>query len=173
MLKILSGKLLFRQVPGIIDKSVSFLKSKAIDITVQCDGKYIGFVIKVTSAILTRGYLQHFHTFTSHSQLAKLAKQSMLVPGDLDTVVSLLTDVALSEMFSSIAEVRKIPVKLMVVAKFVSNDQLFSLVKQFADKAAKPSLGHSGTFRRSRRCSGSLCCGCWTTRPWTWLPPSS
>ena len=59
---------------------------------------------------MTRGYLQHFHTFTTHSQLTKLAKQSMLMPGDLDTVVSLFTDVALSEMFSSIAEVRKIPV---------------------------------------------------------------
>ena len=32
MLKILSAKLLYRQVPGIVNKIVSFLKSKAIEI---------------------------------------------------------------------------------------------------------------------------------------------
>ena len=37
----------------------------------------------------------------------------MLVPCDLDTVVALLTDVALSEMFSNIAEEQKITGKLM------------------------------------------------------------
>ena len=36
----------------------------------------------------------------------------MLVPGDLDTVVALFTDVTLSEMFSNIAEGQKITGKL-------------------------------------------------------------
>ena len=77
MLKILSGRLLYRQVPGIVNKIVSFLKSKAIEIreaarstlcsAIQLLGpKYLVFVIKEMSAQLTRGYLQHVLTFTSH-----------------------------------------------------------------------------------------------------------
>ena len=58
--------------------------------------------------------LQHIYTFTTHSLLTRLAKESMLVPCDMDTVVALLTDVALSEMFSNIAEEHKIYVEVSV-----------------------------------------------------------
>ena len=78
----------------------------------------------------------------------------MLVSGDLDTLVPLVTDMALTEMFSGLAEekeVRKITGKVMeargskcydmlqITAKFISNDQVFNLAKPFADKATQLS----------------------------------
>ena len=165
MLKILSGKLLFRQVPGIVNKIISFLKSKAIEIreaarSTLCSvmkllgPKYLGFVIKEMSANLQRGYLQHVLTYTTHSLVHSLADTDMLVPGDVDNVVKLVTDLALMEMFSGAAEekeVRKITGKVMeargskcydmlqIMAKFISNDQVFNLAKPFADKAIELS----------------------------------
>ena len=82
MLKILSAKALHRQVPGIINKIISFLKSKAIEIreaarSTLCSvmellgPRYLGFVIKEMSSNLQRGYHLHILTFTSHSLMCK------------------------------------------------------------------------------------------------------
>ena len=165
MLKIMSGKSLFRQVPGIISKIIFFLRSKAIEIreaarSTLCNvmellgPKYLHFVIKEMSAGLTRGYHLHILTFTTHSILVRLTNKEVLATGDVDSIVGLVMEMALSELFSNIAEekeVRKITGKLMearssksydtlqIMGKFVSNDELFNLVKPLADKASELS----------------------------------
>merc|ERR1719334_2928400 len=89
MLKILSEKALYRQVPGIISKIISFLKSKAIEIRTAARAtlcsvmellgpKYVSFVIKELSAALTKGYMLHILTFTTHSLLHKMAEKELL-----------------------------------------------------------------------------------------------
>ena len=177
MLKIMSEKSLFRQVPGIISKIVSFLRSKAIEIreaarSTLCSvmellgPRYLSFVIKELSSGLTRGYHLHILTYTTHSLLCRLATHQLLASGDVDSIVGLVTEMALSELFSNTAEekeVRKITGKLMeargcksydtlqIIAKFVSNEQMFNLVKPLADKTSELS-----TFKNLQKIKEAL-----------------
>jgi len=183
MLKILSEKALYRQVPGIVSKIVSFLKSKAVEIRVAARAtlcsvmellgpKYLSFVMKELTAGLTRGYQLHILTFTTHSIICKLAEKGLLAPGDLDTSLNQITDMALGEMFGIVAEekeVRQITGKLMeargtksydalqILAKFISNDQLFNITKPFADKAAQ--LSTFKNLQKIRECLRNIVLG--------------
>jgi len=183
MLKIMSGKALYRQVPGIISKIVSFLKSKAIEIREAARAtlcsvmellgpRYLSYVMKELTAGLTRGYQLHILTFTSHSILCRLADRGLLAPGDLDSALGQITDMALGEMFGIVAEekeVRQITGKLMeargtksydalqILAKFVSNDKLLALVKPFANKAA--TLSTFKNLQKIRECLRNVVLG--------------
>eukprot|EP00092_Neocalanus_flemingeri_P037576 GFUD01040911.1.p1 GENE.GFUD01040911.1~~GFUD01040911.1.p1 ORF type:complete len:2557 (+),score=666.17 GFUD01040911.1:40-7710(+) len=183
MLKILSGKALFRQVPGIISKIVSFLRSKAIEIREAARAtlcsvmellgpRYLSFVMKELSAGLTRGYQLHILTFTTHSIMCKLADKDLFKPGDLDSALHQITDMALGEMFGIVAEekeVRQITGKLMeargtksydalqILAKFISNDKLLALAKPFADKAAQ--LSTFKNLQKIRECLRNIVLG--------------
>jgi len=183
MLKILSEKALYRQVPGIISKIVSFLRSKAVEIRVAARAtlcsvmellgpKYLSFVMKELKAGLQRGYQLHVLTFTTHSVICKLAEKGMLAPGDLDSSINQITDMALGEMFGIVAEekeVRQITGKLMeargtksydalqILSKFISNDKLLQLTKPFADKAAQ--LSSFKNLQKIRECLRNIVLG--------------
>jgi len=183
MLKILSEKALYRQVPGIISKIISFLKSKAIEIRTAARAtlcsvmellgpKYVSFVIKELSAALTKGYMLHILTFTTHSLLHKMAEKELLAPGDLDSSIVQITELSLGELYGISAEekdVKKIVSKLMeakgtksydtlqILAKYVSNDKLLLLVKPFADKAVQ--LSSFKNLQKIRECLRNIILG--------------
>ena len=80
VLKLMSATTLEQQVPGIVSKIASFLKSKAIEIREAArmtlckvmellGGRFVKFMLTELSSVLSRGYQVHVLTYTIHTVL--------------------------------------------------------------------------------------------------------
>jgi len=163
ILQLNDTRSLERGVPGVIAKTTSFLKSKAVEIreaarSTLCSvmellgARFVAFTVRELASFLTRGFQVHVLTYTVHTMLHQMSDKNLLKAGDLDGSVSQLTEIALMEMFGVTAEekdVKKITGKVMeakntksydtmqILARYISSSQLMAMVKPFSDKLSQ------------------------------------
>ena len=156
----MSATTLEQQVPGIVSKIASFLKSKAIEIREAArmtlckvmellGGRFVKFMLTELSSVLSRGYQVHVLPYTIHTVLHHMATLDLINPGQLDSAIDNVIDISMTEMFGVVAEekeVAKITGKLLeargtksydtlqIVSRYISNDAILSIVKPLAKK---------------------------------------
>lgn len=117
LLKVLPKGLLDQYIPGIFLKLCEFLRSKAITIRekaretlviiMQSLGKrYLIYLIEEMNSSMTRGYQFHVLTYTIHKIMVNL--RELLIGGDLDPCITVLTEICHKEIFGEVAVEKKI-----------------------------------------------------------------
>ncbi|XP_045535556.1 small subunit processome component 20 homolog [Papilio machaon] len=162
LLQRLPGDVLKHQLPGIITKLCSFLKSplkqvrivardivKKIMVTVGT--AYIGVFLEHLTLLLTRGFQVHVLVATIHSVLDALKTE--FKPGDLDDNLDYILNVCTNDLFGALSEEKEVEklhyktpeakpskksyVTLMIVAQNITQKCLINLLLPFKEVLQK------------------------------------
>ncbi|XP_050560675.1 small subunit processome component 20 homolog [Spodoptera frugiperda] len=162
LLQRLPGDLLKHQLPGIIIKLCSFLKSplKQVRITARDIVKkimltvgtsYLGVLLEHLTLLLTRGFQVHVLVATIHTVLDAL--KSEFKPGDLNENLHYILDVCTNDLFGALSEEKEVDklhyktpeakpskksyVTLMIVSQNITEQCLINLVLPFKEVLQK------------------------------------
>ncbi|CAH1645371.1 unnamed protein product [Spodoptera littoralis] len=162
LLQRLPGGLLKHQLPGIIIKLCSFLKSplKQVRITARDIVKkimltvgtsYLGVLLEHLTLLLTRGFQVHVLVATIHTVLDAL--KSEFKPGDLNNNLHYILDVCTNDLFGALSEEKEVDklhyktpeakpskksyVTLMIVSQNITEQCLINLVLPFKEVLQK------------------------------------
>ncbi|XP_072931772.1 small subunit processome component 20 homolog [Epargyreus clarus] len=162
LLQRLPGDLLKHQLPGIIIKLCSFLKSplkqvriaardivKKIMITVGTP--YLGVFLEHVTLLLTRGFQVHVLVATIHTVLDAL--KSEFKAGDIGSNLEYILDVCTNDLFGALSEEKEVDklhyktpeakpskksyVTLMIVAQNITENYLINLLLPFKEVLQK------------------------------------
>ncbi|XP_068632256.1 small subunit processome component 20 homolog [Battus philenor] len=162
LLQRLPGDILRHQLPGIIIKLCSFLKSplkqvrisardivKKIMLTVGTP--YLGILLEHLTLLLTRGFQVHVLVATIHSVLEAL--KSDFKPGDLNDNLHYILDVCVNDLFGALSEEKEVEklhyktpeakpskksfVTLMIVSQNITENCLINLILPFKEVLQK------------------------------------
>ncbi|OWR44952.1 hypothetical protein KGM_210874 [Danaus plexippus plexippus] len=158
LLQRLPGDMLRHQLPGIIIKLCSFLKSplKQVRITARDIVKkimltvgtsYLGILLEHLTLLLTRGFQVHVLVATIHTVLEALKNDFQ--PGDINQNLHYILDVCTNDLFGSLSEEKEVDklhyktpeakpskksyVTLMIVAQNITEKCLINLVLPFKE----------------------------------------
>ncbi|PZC82298.1 hypothetical protein B5X24_HaOG210854 [Helicoverpa armigera] len=162
LLQRLPGDLLKHQLPGIIIKLCSFLKSplKQVRITARDIVKkimltvgtsYLGVLLEHLTLLLTRGFQVHVLVATIHTVLDAL--KTDFKPGDLNDNLHYILDVCTNDLFGALSEEKEVDklhyktpeakpskksyVTLMIVSQNITEQCLINLILPFKEVLQK------------------------------------
>ncbi|XP_063380914.1 small subunit processome component 20 homolog isoform X2 [Cydia fagiglandana] len=162
LLQRLPGDVLRHQLPGIIIKLCSFLKSplKQVRITardivkkimVTIGTAYIGILLEHLTLLLTRGFQVHVLVATIHSVLDAL--KTDFKPGELNNNLDYILDVCINDLFGALSEEKEVDklhyktpeakpskksyVTLMIVSQNITESCLINLLLPFKEVLQK------------------------------------
>ncbi|XP_041978665.1 small subunit processome component 20 homolog [Aricia agestis] len=162
LLQRLPGEILKHQLPGIIIKLCSFLKSplKQVRITARDIVKkimltvgtsYLGILLEHLTLLLTRGFQVHVLVATIHTVLEAL--KSDFKPGDINDNINYILDVCTNDLFGALSEEKEVEklhyktpeakpskksyVTLMIAAQNITEQCLINLLLPFKEVLQK------------------------------------
>ncbi|CAH0579423.1 unnamed protein product [Chrysodeixis includens] len=162
LLQRLPGDLLKHQLPGIIIKLCSFLKSplKQVRITARDIVKkimltvgtaYLGVLLEHLTLLLTRGFQVHVLVATIHTVLDALKAE--FKPGELNDNLHYILDVCVNDLFGALSEEKEVDklhyktpeakpskksyVTLMIVSQNITEQCLINLILPFKEVLQK------------------------------------
>ncbi|XP_069689745.1 small subunit processome component 20 homolog isoform X2 [Periplaneta americana] len=175
LLQHLPSHMLNQNLPGILMKLCTFLKSRLESIrrvtreTLQkimltLGPKYLHILLQEMSAMLTRGYQVHVLIYTIHSLLVSL--KELFRPGDIDSCLQMILELCKKDLFGAIAEekeVNQITGKFHEARSTKSYDTLHILAQFVTEKCfvdlvlpIREILINSHSFKIINKCSECL-----------------
>ncbi|PNF32118.1 hypothetical protein B7P43_G02845 [Cryptotermes secundus] len=175
LLQRLPSHMLDQNLPGILMKLCTFLKSRLESVrritreTLQkimltLGPKYLGILLHEMSAMLTRGYQVHVLIYTIHAVLVSL--KDLFQPNDIDCNLQNILELCKKDLFGAVAEekeVNQITGKLQEARTTKSYDT-FQILAQFVTEKCfldlilplREILAHSHSFKVIHKCSECL-----------------